>query len=168
MVSDYSMQRVSVGADRERFVDLLLLADESEQQVRSYLHRGDLYAYSADHVVIGVILAIPIDDLTVELKAVAVDEHYQRRGLGNRMLLAVLEDLRARGVKRVIVGTSNAGIGQLAYYQKAGFRLLRIERDFFSPERGYPEVMVEEGIRLRDMVWMDLSLDESVNTPSVR
>ena len=37
--------------------------------------------------------------------------------------------LRARGVRRVIVGTGNAGIGQLAYYQKAGFRLERIERD---------------------------------------
>jgi hypothetical protein len=68
----------------------------------------------------------------------------------------VLDGIRERGVKRVIVGTANAGIDQLAYYQKLGFRLLRIERDFFSPERGYPETMVDNGIRLRDMVWMDL------------
>jgi hypothetical protein len=36
--------------------------------------------------------------------------------------------------------------------------LLRIERDFFSPARGYPAVMEDNGIRLRDMVWMDLEL----------
>ena len=74
------------------------------------------------------------------------------------MLAAVIDELRRRGVQRAIVGTANAGIGQLAYYQKAGFRLLRIERDFFSPARGYPAVMEDNGIRLRDMVWMDLDL----------
>jgi hypothetical protein len=55
----------------------------------------------------------------------------------------------------VIVGTSSSGIGQLACHQKSGFRLRKIERDFFSPERGYPEGMEENGIPLRDMVGMD-------------
>ena len=95
---------------------------------------------------------------SAELKAVAVDPARQNLGIGRRMLAAVLEELRCRGVRRAIVGTANAGIGQLAYYQKAGFRLLRIERDFFSPARGYPAVMEDNGIRLRDMVWMDLDL----------
>jgi len=89
------------------------------------------------------------------LKAVAIAPELQGQGIGKRMLAAVLEDLRARGVRRVIVGTGNAGIGQLAYYQKAGFRLLRIEREFFSPARGCPDAMHDNGIRLRDMVWME-------------
>jgi len=71
----------------------------------------------------------------------------------------VLEELRDRGVTRVVVGTSSSGVGQLAYYQKAGFRLSRIERDFFSPDRGYPEGLREAGIPVRDMVWMDQELD---------
>jgi ribosomal protein S18 acetylase RimI-like enzyme len=73
------------------------------------------------------------------------------------MLADVLARLRARGCRQVIVGTANAAIGQLAYYQKAGFRLLRIDRDFFAPAKGYPELMVDNGIRLRDMVWMDIA-----------
>jgi hypothetical protein len=59
----------------------------------------------------------------------------------------------------VVVGTSSSGIGQLAYYQKAGFRLAWIERDFFSADRGYPADLVENGIPVRDMVWMDHELD---------
>jgi hypothetical protein len=74
------------------------------------------------------------------------------------MLAAVLAHLKARGVKRVVVGTGNCGIGALAYYQKAGFRLWKIERDFFSPARGYPAGLEENGIPLRDMVWMDQEL----------
>jgi ribosomal protein S18 acetylase RimI-like enzyme len=157
-----SLQRVPVGDGRERFLPLLLLADESERQVRSYMQRGDLYVYANDavHEPAGVVLVIAAEDGVVELKAVAVAPHLQGQGLGLRMVRAVLADLRARGVRRVIVGTANAGIGQLAYYQKAGFRLLRIERDFFLPERGYPPHMEANGIRLRDMVWMDLELDD--------
>jgi ribosomal protein S18 acetylase RimI-like enzyme len=145
--------------NRERFLPLLLLADESEQQVRAYMDSGDLYVYSVgDDVVAGIVLAIALEPDVVELKAVAVEPGHQEQGIGKRMLADVLAELRLRGCKRVVVGTANAAIGQLAYYQKAGFRLLRIERDFFTPARGYPQMMVDHGIRLRDMVWMDLTL----------
>jgi ribosomal protein S18 acetylase RimI-like enzyme len=154
-VADYRLSRIAAGSARERYLPLLLLADESEQQVRSYMQNGDLYDFAVDGSVGGIVLAIPTADAAVELKAVAVAPELQGHGIGKRMLAAVLDDLRARGTRRVIVGTGNAGIGQLAYYQKAGFRLLRIERDFFSPSRGYPEAMYDNGIRLRDMVWME-------------
>lgn len=155
-MSDYRLFHVPEGSARERFLPLLLLADESEQQVRSYMQKGDLYAFSPgndESAAAGIILAIAQDAATVELKAVAVEP--QGQGIGTRMLHAVLAELRARGFRRVVVGTASAAIGPLAYYQKAGFRLARIERDFFSPERGYPEEIFENGIRLRDMVWMD-------------
>jgi ribosomal protein S18 acetylase RimI-like enzyme len=152
------LTRVPPGGERERYLPLLLLADESERQVRSYFQQGDLYAYGAGDAVVGIVLVVPSGNGAVELKAVAVESGEQSRGIGKQMLLAVLSELRKRGVRRVIVGTANAGIRQLAYYQKVGFRLSRIERDFFSPGRGYPAVMEDNGIRLRDMVWMDLEL----------
>jgi ribosomal protein S18 acetylase RimI-like enzyme len=158
-MADYTLKTVAAGAEREQFLPLLLLADESLEQVRSYMQRGDLFTFmNRDGAAVGIVLTIPDADGSVELKAVAVDAAQQNLGIGRRMLAAVIEELRRRGVRRAVVGTANAGIGQLAYYQKAGFRLLRIERDFFSPARGYPAVMVDNGIRLRDMVWMDLDL----------
>jgi ribosomal protein S18 acetylase RimI-like enzyme len=158
-MADYTLITVPPGAQRERFLPLLLLADESEQEVRRDMHSGELYAFvGPDDVAVGIVLTIPAREGSVDLRAVAVDTTQQNRGIGRRMLEAVLDELRRRGVRRAVVGTANAGIGQLAYYQKAGFRLLRIERDFFSPARGYPAVMEDNGIRLRDMVWMDLEL----------
>lgn len=162
-MTEYSLIAIPPGAARERFLPLLLLADESEQAVRADMHKGELYAFVGhDEVAVGIVLTVPGQpgsvEGTVELRAVAVDTPQQNRGIGRRMLAAVLEELRRRGMRRAVVGTANAGIGQLAYYQKAGFRLLRIERDFFSPARGYPAVMEDNGIRLRDMVWMDLDL----------
>jgi ribosomal protein S18 acetylase RimI-like enzyme len=154
------VQRIAAGPDRDRFLALLLLADESEQQVRSYMNDGDLFAFypsgEADHA--GMVLAIPLEDGVVELKAVAVEPAAQHRGIGKRMLAVVLAELKEQRYARAIVGTGNSGIGQLAYYQKAGFRLHHIERDFFSPQRGYDEGIEENGIPLRDIVWMDLDL----------
>lgn len=151
---------VPAGWDRNAYLPLLLLADDSESEVLGYYQKGDLYAVDDETTrrPLGVILAIPASDGSVELKAVAVDAARHGQGIGTRMLAAVLADLKARGVKRVLVGTGNSGIGELAYYQKAGFRLWRIERDFFSRARGYPEGLEENGIPLRDMVWMDQEL----------
>jgi len=152
------LSRAPVGS-RERFLPLFLLADESAQQVQSYMNAGDLYVYSSeDDNVAGIVLAIPLEPDVVELKAVAIASQQQGLGIGKRMLIDVLAELRDRGCKRVVVGTANSAIGQLAFYQKAGFRMFRIERDFFSPVRGYAEVIEESGIRMRDMVWMDLML----------
>ena len=160
-MSEIAIHVVPGGPERDAYLPLLHLADDSVEQVRGYYQTGTLFALdSPDGTPIGMILAIPEAEETVELKAVAIDASLHRQGLGTRLLLAVLEQLRASGVRRVIVGTSSSGIGQLAYYQRAGLRLWKIERNYFSPERGYPEGIEENGIPLRDMVWMDQELNE--------
>ena len=126
-MSSFKLLRVDPGPARERHLALLLLADESAQQVRSYMQRGDLYEYATDGEVAGIVLVIPMQEGTMELKAVAIAPALQGQGVGKRMLLAVLDELRTRGVRRVVVGTGNAGIGQLAYYQKAGFTVYKEE-----------------------------------------
>jgi ribosomal protein S18 acetylase RimI-like enzyme len=155
---DSNVRIVPAGPARDPLLPLLRLADDSEPEIRRYYQRGDLYVHDDDGRPIGIVLAIAQPDGAVELKAVAVDESRQGQGIGARLLTAVLDDLKAGGVKRVVVGTGNAGIGVLAFYQKLGFRLWKIERDYFGPARGYPEGLEENGIPLRDMVWMDLAL----------
>jgi ribosomal protein S18 acetylase RimI-like enzyme len=155
-----SLERVRPGPEREAFVPLLLLAD-AEPQVRDYLQLGDLYALRGpDREPLGVTLVLPdaAEPGTAELRAVAIDPTQHNRGLGRRMLTGVLADLRARGFRRSVVGTSNAGIGQIAFYQKAGFRLSRIERDYFTPQKGYDPNERENGLPHRDMIWFDQDL----------
>lgn len=156
------LQSIEPGQERERYMPLLLLADESEIQVRSYLQEGELYVLSdADGIPLGVVLVLYEEDASAELKAVAVAPEHQGRGRGKHLVALVLATLRANGIHRVVVGTGNSSIGQMAFYQKAGFRLWRIERDAFTAERGYPADLEENGIRLRDMVWLDQRLDDS-------
>jgi ribosomal protein S18 acetylase RimI-like enzyme len=147
------------GVERDEYLPLLRLADDSEDQVRSYYQTGELYAWrNEDEHTLGVVLVSRHASNEAELKAVAVDSTFQGRGYGLEMVRAVVAELRNTGIRRVIVGTANCSIGQLAFYQKVEFRLLSIERDFFTPERGYSSGITENGIPLRDMVWMDQEL----------
>lgn len=157
-LAEAALRIVPPGEQRDAYLPLLMLADDSEAQVRGYYQKGDLYALDEAGRPLGMVLVIPEPDGSVELKAVAVDAGRHNQGVGTRMLGAVLADLRDRGVGRVVVGTSSSGIGQLAYYQKAGFRLRTVERDFFSAARGYPDGLEENGIPVCDMVWMDQNL----------
>jgi ribosomal protein S18 acetylase RimI-like enzyme len=160
MSGAFRIERIPPGPEREALQPLLLQADEPEP-LRGYLQVGDVYVLrGGDGDVLGATVVIIEADGpgTAELKNVAVAAERHKEGLGRRMLAEVLEDLRRRGIGRAIVGTSNAGIGEIAFYQKVGFRLWRIERDYFTPERGYDPKKLESGLVHRDMVWFDRDL----------
>jgi hypothetical protein len=59
------------------------------------------------------------------------------------------------GRRRLLVATAAADVGNLRFYQRVGFRMLRIERDAFGPGAGYAAGIVIDGIPLRDRVWLD-------------
>jgi ribosomal protein S18 acetylase RimI-like enzyme len=167
MDHDEQLACLGAGPARDELMPLLLLADDSAMLVKSYCQLGDLFVLrGVDGEARGVVLVVRIADATVELKAVAVAPRLQGRGVGQRLIKKVLAELRAGGVRRVLVGAASCGVGELAFYQKVGFRLWRIERDYFTRERGYPDGLTENGIPLRDMVWMDLDV-EKLNAKSV-
>src|SRR5262249_18065697 len=106
-----SLRILAPGAARDRYLPLLYLADDSAAQVHSYYQLGDLYVLDvAAGDPCAIVLAIGQDDAVVELKSVAVATPLQGQGIGRQLLSAVLDELRQRGIRRVIVGTSSASI----------------------------------------------------------
>jgi ribosomal protein S18 acetylase RimI-like enzyme len=161
-MADERLVRIPPGRERDALLPLFALADDSEPQVRSYYQHGTLFALSgADCAVRGIVLALAAGHDSVEIKSIAVVPGLQRRGLGSRMLRLVFDELRAGGTRRVTVGTGNSSLGELAFYQRAGLRLFRIERDYFTEARGYRKGIEENGIALRDLVWLDLDLQSA-------
>jgi ribosomal protein S18 acetylase RimI-like enzyme len=94
---------------------------------------------------------------TWELKSLAVAEAHRERGLGRRLVEAGLAHARSHDATRVLLSTGAADTQLLRFYQRCGFRLLRLERDVFTPEAGYPADLAVDGIPLRDRMWLDLT-----------
>ncbi|MDI4646296.1 GNAT family N-acetyltransferase [Cohnella hashimotonis] len=142
-----------LGTGEEPPMDLLLLADPSEKLVSQYLKRGSCYVAKTEEAgVIGTYVLLPTRPDTAELVNVAVDERRQGRGIGKALVLHAVETARREGYRTIEVGTGNSGIGQLALYQKCGFRIVGVDFDFFV--RHYDEPIVENDIPCRDMIRM--------------
>ncbi|WP_419893354.1 GNAT family N-acetyltransferase [Oceanobacillus kimchii] len=135
---------------------LLLLADPSESIVIEYLQRGSCYVLEKNNQVIGEYVLIPTRPETIEIVNVAVDESFHGQGFGKKLILHAIEESKKLGYKTIEIGTGNSGVNQLALYQKCGFRMIGIDRDFFM--RHYDEPIFENGIQVIDMVRLSMDI----------
>ena len=128
---------------------LLLLADEEIQAIERYIFQSDMYVVETDKKVIGVYALYPIDKQTAEIKAIAVGEEHQNRGIGKFMLMDAQDKAREKGFGILLIGTPTIAKKQLAIYSKAGFNLSHVIKNFFIDHYSAP--IFEEGIQLTDM-----------------
>lgn len=145
--------------DRAALLPLFRLADDSDQEIASYLTLGTVLVATDDSALVGHVQMIePIDvPTTWELKSLAVADSHRHHGLGRRLVEAGLAHARAHGASRVLLATGAADTALLRFYQRIGFRMLRIERDAFTPAAGYPAELRVDGIRLLDRAWLDFT-----------
>ncbi|MGM7636971.1 GNAT family N-acetyltransferase [Bacillus sp. Hm123] len=137
-------------------IELLLLADPSEKLVKEYVSRGECFVAEIGQKTVGVYVLLPTRPETVELVNIAVVESEHGRGIGQQLVKDAIEQAKAQGYKTIEIGTGNSSIGQLALYQKCGFRMTGIDQDFFI--RHYSEEIFENGIQCRDMVRLSQDL----------
>lgn len=136
--------------------DLLLLADEEMQAIERYIHQSDIYVAEADNKIIAVYALCPVDEHTAEIKAIAVDEVYQNQGIGKLMLKDAEVRAQEKEIRELIIGTPAIAQKQLAIYQKTGFKLFDVKKDFFITY--YSEPIFEDGIQLKDMAMLSKRL----------
>ncbi|MEK4760378.1 GNAT family N-acetyltransferase [Viridibacillus sp. FSL E2-0187] len=137
-------------------MDLLLQADPSEEIVLEYLQRGECFVLEDEDSIIGVYVLIPTRPETAELVNVSIQEEQQGKGLGKMLIQHSIATAKSKKYKTIEVGTGNSSISQIALYQKCGFRITHIDRDFFI--RHYAEPIFENGIQCIDMVRLSQDL----------
>ena len=146
------------GSHRMEYLPFLVMADESESVVKEYIAEGQMLAIIVDSgTVAGVALFLEEAEGLVELKNIALDPQFRGRGLGKQVIDIAFEIFKGQSFQKMIVGTANSSIANLAFYQKAGFRMVEIRKDFFLK---YPEPIFEDGIQAMDMVMFERVLSE--------
>jgi ribosomal protein S18 acetylase RimI-like enzyme len=129
--------------------------------VERYLEGARVVVAVVGETVVGeYVLARTAPD-TAEVMNLAVEPSCEGRGIGRVLLEHAIASARSDGRRRIEIGTGNAGLRQLGLYQRAGFRMESIDRDFFV--RHYPEPIIENGIPCRDMVRLGMDLAPAVS-----
>jgi ribosomal protein S18 acetylase RimI-like enzyme len=139
-------------------IDLLLLADPSRKLIEEYLNRGVCYVGENNNEIIAVYVLLPTRPGTVEIVNIAVSEKEHGKGIGKQLLMDAIQKSKAAGYQTIEIGTGNSSIGQLALYQKCGFRITSVDCDFFL--RHYEEKIFENGIWCRDMIRLSQDLND--------
>ncbi len=111
----------------------------------------------------GVVGSCILDDESgsmAEIVNIDIDPKKRKKGIGIILLRYAIKTARGKGFKRILAKVANSSIGWLAFYQKEGFRIVDIQRDYFSyflREGGKPTL--ENGIERRDMIRLALDLE---------
>ncbi|KGG91553.1 MULTISPECIES: GNAT family N-acetyltransferase [Comamonas] len=144
---------------------LLLLADPSRERIKRYLpgstcfgaRQTTQFTPSGLGALIGVCVLVPEGDglHRWELMNMAVSTAWQSKGIGSALLQRAIREMREHGVQQLEVGTGSFG-DQLLFYQRLGFRVTDIERDFFL--QNYTTPLWERGVQHKDMLKLTLDL----------
>jgi len=135
--------------NKKEYLDLLLLADEQESMIDLYLERGEMFALEDDGIK-AVCVVTDEGNGVCELKNIAVLPNSQRRGYGKMLIKYILTYFSGR-YSQMIVGTGDVP-SALGFYNNCGFEISHRIENFFIDN--YDHLMYEDGILLKDMVYL--------------
>lgn len=150
-----------IATHKKQYLDLLLLADEQESMIDLYLERGDMFVLD-DNGVKAVCVVTDEGNGVCELKNIAVTPASQRQGYGKK-LISHLISLYSGKYIQMIVGTGDVP-SAIGFYQNCGFEYSHRIENFFIDN--YDHLMVEEGVLLKDMVYLKHNINKLYNQSS--
>lgn len=130
---------------------MLLDADEGEERIRTVLLDPACTAYAGwlDDQLVGAAVVRWEEDSLSEIIYIEVAADLRGCGYGKQIMHTLQDELPRRGGSSLLVGTANASLENIIFYQKCGFRMDAIRRDYFAYIQ--PPIF-EHGIQLRDML----------------
>jgi ribosomal protein S18 acetylase RimI-like enzyme len=143
--------------DTELLVPILHDAEEDDARIASAVvdRANTAYAvYVGDECVGAAVMHWQPDES--EILYIAVREADRGQGYGKELIAKLVEMARERSTQALMVGTANTSIDNITFYQKCGFRMDSVRKDYFSY---LPTPVYEHGIRMRDMVMLRRELD---------
>jgi ribosomal protein S18 acetylase RimI-like enzyme len=98
-----------------------------------------------------------------EILYIATTPQVRGQGYGKAIIHWIIDEARRRSIGEIWVGTANAGLDNIAFYQKCGFRMDSVRKDYFDY---FPAPIYENGIRIRDMLMLKLVVADVINDVS--
>lgn len=140
-------------SDKQKYLELLLLADEQKEMVERYIYDGTMYVIDNCGVK-GEIVVLDVGNGVLEIKNLAIMPEFQRKGYGKKLIDFICFNYKNK-FSVVQVGTGNSPL-TVPFYEKCGFKRSHIVKDFFTENYDHP--ICECGIQLTDMVYLTKEL----------
>ncbi|GAB4515856.1 MAG: GNAT family N-acetyltransferase [Anaerolineae bacterium] len=141
--------RLQPTTDADQLVALLADADKEIGRIRAMVetHTGYFIINGTGEVIGAALLDWQPEES--EIIYIAVELSQRGKGYGKQAVALIVAEAAQQSTAALIVGTANASLDQIAFYQKCGFRMDSIRKDYFDY---FTAPVYENGIRIRDML----------------
>jgi GNAT superfamily N-acetyltransferase len=151
------MKIEKINQNKNKSIDLLLLGDEQEDMINTYLDRGELFAlYDNDLKTVSVVTKE--NEKIYEIKNIATYEKYQGKGYGSFMIRYIIEYYK-HICNVLFVGTGDND-KTLRFYKNCGFEYSHTIDDFFI--KNYDHTIFEDGKQLKGMIYLKMTFDNGL------
>lgn len=158
MNNHHALSFMRLNSNEQIPYELLLLADPSKKFVDEYLPSSYVFIAKDNHEIVGVVVVLPLREDLMEIKNIAIKPELQGRGIGSYILHNIVNIAAELGYQNICIGTANSSIGQLYLYQKHGFEIADIKRNFFTDN--YAEPIYENGIQAKHLLMLTRQLSD--------
>ena len=144
------MMQLLISRDAPALVPLLRDADEDVARTKMAIAdtANTPYIAAADSNLIGAAIMRWQPDES-ELLYIAVAQTRRGQGWGKKIIDQLVQEAHQRATSALLVGTANSSLQNIAFYQKCGFRMHEVRKDYFAY---LPHPVYEHGIRIQDML----------------
>ncbi|MEJ2664770.1 MAG: GNAT family N-acetyltransferase [Spirochaetia bacterium] len=112
-------------------IKLLLEADPAVEKIMHYLKKGTCYGFKRNGEIIAACVINNLRWRRAEIKNISVKKELQNKGIGSELMRSVINKCKESGIRKIVLGTGNSSINQIAFYQKCGFRIKSVWKDYF-------------------------------------
>ena len=111
-------------------LDIAVLSNPEEHIIDK---GGSILSALIDEEVVGVVGLRPFGDNCLELTKMAVDERWRGRGIGEKLMYAVLDAARESGVDKVVLfSNTNTSATAVRIYHKVGFKEIPLQPGIYQ------------------------------------
>lgn len=150
------MEIIEIKENKLDYIDLLFLGDEDIDMINKYVEKSSVYLLNDKNKNIAIVAILEYDKKTLEIKNIAVDKKFQKKGYGKK-LIEFIENKYKDQYKYLILGTGDSPL-TIPFYEKLGFEKYKVLKDFFTIN--YKEEIVESGVVLKDMIYLKKKIGE--------
>ena len=143
---------ITVSRDVDLLVPLLHDADEDDARIASAILDATNTAYAAfagDECVGAALMCWQADES--EIIYIAIRAADRGKGYGKALIVELVDLARQQPTQALTVGTANTSLENIMFYQKCGFRMDAVRKDYFSY---FQTPIYEHGIQMRDMLML--------------
>lgn len=124
--------------------------------MKSYINEGSLFTIVYEKKEIGVVQClIDEEESAVEVKNIGLKKAYRGKGIGSKVIKKLEALYECNHYSKMIVGTADSSLENIAFYKKAGFYQSGVKKNFFLQ---YVPPIYENGLQAIDMVMFEKKL----------